>query len=77
MKKKSSHFSVEDIIRNKFRKPVSRGTIGMDANGLLWAYGIVLKDSRYCVEVITIDLETDPQICTSCTVPPGKSGRYS
>jgi len=58
MKKKSSHFSVEDIIRKEFKKPVSRGTIGKDANGLLWAYGVVLKDSRYCVEVITIDLET-------------------
>jgi|SRR5208283_721823 len=58
MKKKSSHFSVEDIIRNEFRKPVSRGTIGKDANGLLWAYGVVMKDSRYCIEVITIDLET-------------------
>lgn len=60
MKKKSktSHFSVEDIIRSEFRKPVSRGTIGKDANGLLWAYGVVMKDSRYCVEVITIDLET-------------------
>ena len=58
MKKKSSHFSVEDIIRNEFKKPLSRGTIGKDANGLLWAYGVVLKDSRYCVEVITIDLET-------------------
>jgi hypothetical protein len=58
MKKKSSHFSVEDIIRNEFRKPVSRGTLGKDANGLLWAYGVVLKDSLYCVEVITIDLET-------------------
>jgi hypothetical protein len=58
MKKKSSHFSVEDIIRNEFKKPVSRGTIGKDANGLLWAYGVVLKDSRYCVEVITIDLGT-------------------
>lgn len=57
MKKKSSHFSVEDIIRNEFKKPVSRGTIGKDANGLLWAYGVVLKDCRYCVEVITIDLE--------------------
>ena len=57
MKKKSSHFSVEDIIRNEFKKPVSRGTIGKDANGLLWAYGVVLKNSRYCVEVITIDLE--------------------
>jgi hypothetical protein len=58
MKKKSSHFSVEDIIRNEFKKPVSRGIMGKDANGLLWAYGVVLKDSRYCVEVITIDLET-------------------
>jgi hypothetical protein len=58
MKKKSSHFSVEDIIRNEFRKPVSRGTIGKDANGLLWAYGLVMKDSRYCIEVITIDLGT-------------------
>ena len=58
MKKKSSHFSVEDIIRSEFRKPVSRGTIGKDANGLLWAYGVVMKDSRYTVEVITIDLET-------------------
>jgi hypothetical protein len=58
MKKKTSHFSVEDIIRNEFRKPVSRGIIGRDGNGLLWAYGVVLKDSRYCVEVITIDLET-------------------
>ncbi len=58
MKKKTSHFSVEDIIRSEFRKPVSRGTIGKDANGLLWAYGVVMKDSRYCVEVITIDLDT-------------------
>ena len=58
MKKKSSHFSVEDIIRREFRKPVSRGTIGKDADGLLWAYGVILKDSRCCVEVITIDLET-------------------
>jgi hypothetical protein len=60
MKKKSkpSHFSVEDVIRNEFRKPVSRGTIGKDANGLIWAYGVVMKDSRYCAEVITIDLET-------------------
>jgi hypothetical protein len=58
MKKKSSHFSVEDIIRNEFKKPVSRGTIGKDANGLLWAYGVALKDSRYCVKVITMDLET-------------------
>ncbi len=58
MKKKTSHFSVEDIIRSAFRKPVSRGTIGKDANGLVWAYGVVMKDSLYCVEVITIDLET-------------------
>jgi hypothetical protein len=58
MKKKSSHFSVEDIIRSEFKKPLSRGTIGKDANGLLWAYGVVMKDSRYCVEVITIDLGT-------------------
>jgi len=60
MKKKSkaSHFSIEDIIRNEFRKPLSRGTIGKDAKGLLWAYGLVMKDSRYCAEIITIDLET-------------------
>jgi hypothetical protein len=58
MKKKTSHFSVEDVIRGAFRKPLSRGTLGRDADGLLWAYGIALKDSRYCVEVITIDLET-------------------
>jgi hypothetical protein len=58
MKKKSLHFSVEDIIRHEFKKPLSRGTIGKDADGLLWAYGVVLKDSRYCVEVITIDVET-------------------
>ncbi len=58
MKKKSSHFSVEDIIRSEFKKPLSRGIIGKDANGLLWAYGVVMKDSHYCVEVITIDLET-------------------
>lgn len=57
-KSKSSHFSVEDIIRNEFRKPLSRGTIGKDSDGLLWAYGVVMKDSRYCAEVITIDLET-------------------
>jgi len=57
-RKKASHFSVEDIIRNEFKKPVSRGTIGKDAHGLLWAYGVILKDSLYCVEVITIDLET-------------------
>ena len=57
-KKKTAHFSVEDIIRNEFKKPVSRGTIGKDANGLLWAYGVILKDSLYCVEVIKIDLET-------------------
>lgn len=56
--KKKAHFSVEDIIRHEFRKPVSRGTIGKDAEGLLWAYGIVMKNSRYQVEVITIDLET-------------------
>lgn len=58
MKKKTSHFSVEDVIRSEFRKPVIRGTIGRDANGLLWAYGVVLKDSRYNVGVITIDMET-------------------
>jgi hypothetical protein len=59
MKRKStSHSSVEDIIRNEFRKPVSRGTIGKDTNGLLWAYGVILKDSLYCVQVIKIDLET-------------------
>jgi len=58
MKKKSSHFSVEDIIRDEFKKPVSRGTIGRGADGLLWAYGVVVKDSLYCVKVITIDLET-------------------
>jgi hypothetical protein len=58
MKKQSAHFSVEDIIRNEFKKPVSRGTIGKDGKGLLWAYGVVMKNSRYCVEVITIDLET-------------------
>jgi hypothetical protein len=58
MKKKSSHFSVEDIIRSEFKNPVSRGTIGKDTNGLLWAYGVVLKDSRYNVGVITIDMET-------------------
>ncbi len=58
MKKKTSYFSVEDVIRSEFRKPLSRGTIGKDANGLLWAYGVALKDSRYCVEVITIDLDT-------------------
>ncbi|MDH4231895.1 MAG: hypothetical protein OEW04_07670 [Nitrospirota bacterium] len=57
-RKKASHFSVEDVIRNEFRKPVSRGTIGRDAHGLLWAYGVILKDSLYCVELITIDLET-------------------
>jgi hypothetical protein len=56
--KKKSHFSVEDIIRHEFKKPVSRGTIGKDANGLLWAYGVVMKDSLYNVGVITIDLET-------------------
>jgi len=57
-KKKTSQFSVEDIIRNEFRKSLSRGTIGKDANGLLWAYGVLLRDSLYWVEVITIDLET-------------------
>jgi len=57
-KKKTSHFSVEDIIRNEFKHPLSRGTIGKDANGLLWAYGVLLRDSLYWVEVITIDLET-------------------
>jgi len=31
-KKKTSHFSVEDIIRNEFKKSLSRGTIGKDAN---------------------------------------------
>lgn len=58
MKKKLSHFSVEDVIRSEFRKPVSRGTIGKDANGLVWAYGVVLKEQRYNVGVITIDMET-------------------
>jgi hypothetical protein len=57
-KKKTSHFSVEDTIRYAFKKPVSRGTIGKDSHGLLWAYGLILKDSLYCVEVIKIDLET-------------------
>ena len=57
-KKKTSHFSVEDIIRHEFKNPLSRGTIGKDANGLLWAYGVLLRDSLYWVEVITIDLET-------------------
>jgi hypothetical protein len=57
-KKKTSHFSVEDIIRNEFKNPLSRGTIGKDANGLLWAYGVLLRDFLYWVEVITIDLET-------------------
>jgi hypothetical protein len=56
--KKTSHFSVEDIIRTEFKKSLSRGTIGKDVNGLLWAYGILLRDSLYWVEVITIDLET-------------------
>ena len=56
--KKKSHFSVEDIIRHEFKKPVSRGTIGKDANGLIWAYGVVLKEQRYSVGVITIDMET-------------------
>ena len=58
MKKSSSHFSVEDIIRSEFKKPVSRGTIGKDSNGLLWSYGVVLKDSLYRVGVITINMET-------------------
>ena len=58
-RKKTSHFSVEDIIRNEFKKPLSRGTIGKDANGLLWAYGVFLKDSLFCVEVIRIELETN------------------
>lgn len=57
-RKKTSHFSVEDIIRHEFRKPVSRGTIGKDAQGLLWAYGVILKDALYTVEVLRIDLET-------------------
>ena len=57
-KKKPSHFSVEDIIRNEFKKPLSKGTLGKDANGLLWAYGVLLRDSLYWVKVITIDLET-------------------
>ena len=57
-KKKAAHFSVEDIIRNEFKKSLSRGTIGKDANGLLWAYGVLMRDSLYWVEVITIDLET-------------------
>ena len=57
-KKKTSHFSVEDIIRTEFKKSLSRGTIGKDADGLLWAYGVILRDSLYWVEVITIDLET-------------------
>jgi hypothetical protein len=57
-KKKTLHFSVEDIIRTEFKKSLSRGTIGKDANGLLWAYGVLLRDSLFWVEVITIDLET-------------------
>lgn len=57
-KNKTSHFSVEDIIRTEFKKSLSRGTIGKDANGLLWAYGVLLRDSLFRVEVITIDLET-------------------
>jgi hypothetical protein len=56
--KKTSIFSVEDIIRNEFKKPLSKGTLGKDANGLLWAYGVLLRDSLYWVKVITIDLET-------------------
>jgi hypothetical protein len=57
-KKKTLHFSVEDIIRNEFKKPLSKGTLGKDANGLLWAYGVLLINSLYWVKVITIDLET-------------------
>jgi hypothetical protein len=57
-KKKTSHFSVEDIIRNEFRNSLSRGTIGKDANGLLWVYGVLLRDSLYWIAVITIDLAT-------------------
>ena len=57
-KKKTSHFSVEDIIRNEFKNSLSRGTIGKDANGLLWVYGVLLRDSLYWIEVITIDLTT-------------------
>ena len=57
-KKKTSHFSVEDIIRNEFKNSLSRGTIGKDANGLLWVYGVLLRDSLYWIEVITIDLAT-------------------
>jgi hypothetical protein len=57
-KKKTAHFSVEDIIRNEFKKSLSRGLIGKDAHGLLWAYGVLLRDSLYWIEVITIDLET-------------------
>jgi hypothetical protein len=57
-KSKSPRFSIEDIIRNEFKKPLSRGTLGKDADGLLWAYGVVMKDSLYCAEIITIDLET-------------------
>jgi hypothetical protein len=33
--KKKSYFSVEDILRHEFKKPLSRGTIGEDANGLV------------------------------------------
>jgi hypothetical protein len=57
-KKKTAHFSVEDIIRSEFKKPLSRGTIGKDAHGLMWAYGVVMKDCSFSVEVITIDMET-------------------
>jgi hypothetical protein len=57
-RKKTSHFSVEDIIRNEFKKPLSKGTLGKDAKGLLWAYGVLQSDSLYRVKVITIDLET-------------------
>jgi hypothetical protein len=56
--KKTSIFSVEDIIRNEFKKPLSKGTLGEDPKGLLWAYGVLLRDSLYQVKVITIDLET-------------------
>jgi len=57
-KKKILHFSVEDIIRTEFRKSLSRGMIGKDAHGLLWAYGVLLRAPLYWIEVITIDLET-------------------
>ena len=48
-KNKTSHFSVEDIIRTEFKKSLSRGTIGKDANGLMWAYGVLLGDSLFWV----------------------------